>query len=253
VKQTWRWLVRHACLTALLIVLSPLAGAAQSPSGVIPWGVYDPEGEFRNDTEVSIEHLFLPWEDVDLTALLDADAYALARTRALLVTVEPWTWTRDERNTPEALLSGIRSGVYDANMRSICAVLNTLQSPISVRWAQEMDAVDGQFIWAQWTPADYIASYRRMIDVCRQEAPRVNVVWSPLANSAAPQYYPGDDYVDLVGLSVFGYQPWEELTLDRSRSYRDILDERYAIVSGFGKPVVMAELGYSGTADDIAP
>lgn len=230
----------------------PLATAADSPPGDVPWGVYDPDGQFSDDTEVTIEHLFLPWEDVDLTSLLDADLYALERNRAIVVTIEPWTWTRDERNTAEYLLNGIGAGLYDTNMRGICAVLATLQSPVSVRWGHEMDAVDGQFIWSEWKPEDYIASYRRMIDICREEAPEINVIWSPLANEAGPEYYPGEEYVDLVGLSIFGYQIWEELVIGRTRSYREILDERYALVAGFNKPIVVAEVGYTGTADYIA-
>lgn len=222
------------------------AAAESAPKGELPFGVYDPEGVFADDEEITIEHLFLPWEDVFLPSLVDADGYALERGRSILVTIEPWTWNRSERNTSGHLLNGITSGNYDKYMSSICAVLNLFQSNVTVRWAQEMEDRSGQFIWAAWEPEDYINAYRRMVDVCRAQAPEVNYMWSPLGYEGLEKYYPGDDYVDIVGLSVFGLQPWETEVLGGARSFAEILGPRYDRVVGFGKPIVVAELGYVG-------
>jgi endoglucanase len=238
-------LQKVALALGLSVPLALPGGAA--PPGNLPFGVYDPDGQFRDDQDIMIEHVFLPWEDVNLGSLLDADQYALARNRALLITIEPWTWTRSERNTAEFLRQGIKGGYYDANMRGVCSVIGTLQSPISVRWGHEMDYDEGQFIWAGWEPADYIEAYRRMIDICRDEAPTMNVVWSPLGLENATDYYPGDDYVDIVGMSIFGYEPWEVGILGGARTFEDWLTERYDRLKGFGKPILVAEVGYSGT------
>lgn len=237
--------MRKVSLTLGLCLPLALPGGA-APPGNLPFGVYDPDGQFQSDSEVVIEHVFLPWEDVNLATLLDADQYALSRQRALLVTVEPWTWTRSERNTAEFLREGIRAGYYDANMRGICSVIGTLQSPISLRWGHEMDYDEGQFIWAGWEAEDYIEAFRRMIDICREEAPNINVVWSPLGLENAAEYYPGDDYVDIVGLSIFGLEPWEVETQGGAKTFEGLLNERYARVAGFGKPILVAEVGYSG-------
>ncbi|MEZ5796798.1 MAG: glycosyl hydrolase [Paracoccaceae bacterium] len=214
----------------------------------MPFGAYDPEGYFTEDSELTIEHVFMPWEDVNLNTLLEADAYALERRRALMITIEPWTWTRDERNTAEFLQRGIEQGYYDANMRSICGVIGTLQSPVSIRWGHEMETSDGQFIWSNWKPETYITAYRRMIEVCRAEAPNANIVWSPIGLSNSPEYYPGDDYVDLIGLSVFGLEKWDVAKSGGPQSYDDVMTERYDMVKQFNKPVVVAEVGYSGSA-----
>lgn len=235
---------------ALLAFQAPPAFAA--PPGPLPFGAYDPAGDFSNDSELTIEHVFLPWEDVSLDSLYQADEYALQRKRALIITIEPWTWTRDERNTAEFLLNGITQGYYDSNMRGICEVIGNLQSPVSIRWGHEMETRDGQFIWSAWNPSNYIESYRRMVDICRNEAPKINVVWSPVGLSNAKDYYPGDDYVDLVGVSIFGYEAWEQAVIGRARSFSEVLTERYDNVKSLGKPVVVAELGYTGTADYVA-
>jgi endoglucanase len=223
-----------------------------APPGELPFGVYDPYGAFSDDPDVAIEHLFLPWQDVFLPSLLEADAYAAERGRSVLVTIEPWTWTRDERNRPEVLIAGIQDGTFDVNMATICDILDGFQSPVTIRWAHEMEERSGQFIWAGWEPDVYIGAFRRMVDVCRAEAPDIDVMWSPLGLEDFEVYYPGDDYVDVVGLSVFGLQPWEEQILGAERSFREILEPRYERALAFGKPIVVAELGYVGDAEYVA-
>jgi endoglucanase len=145
--------------------------ALAAPPGTLPFGVYDPGGDFIDDPDMTIEHVFLPWEDVSLESLVAADEYAQERNRVLLITVEPWTWTRDERNSPEFLRQGIQTGYCDANMRGICEVIDTLESPVTIRWGHEMEFSDGQFIWSGWNPDDYVAAFRRMIDICRDATP----------------------------------------------------------------------------------
>jgi beta-mannanase len=200
----------------------------------MPFGVYDPGGDFQDDPEVTIEHLFLPWEDIYLPSLADADAYAVARNRAVLVTLEPWTWTVSERTSAQALQLGIAEGAYDANVASICDVLGRFVSPVTLRWGHEMDDDNGQFLWAGWDPATYVSAFRRVIDTCRASAPNINVMWSPLGDDGMEQYYPGDTYVDLVGVSVFGLQAFDQLTYGRDRSFRDIF-WRCRLCGGLGE------------------
>lgn len=236
----------RAVLTALLAGGLQLSAALAAPPGTVPFGAYDPGGDFTDDPVPVIEHLFLPWEDVYLPSLNDADAYALERGRALLVTLEPWTWSRSERNTAQYLRAGIAEGTYDQNMRDICTVIGGLKSSVTLRWAHEMDDESGQFIWAGWQPKDYIDAFHRMIGICREVAPNVRVMWSPLGDEGMEVYYPGDDYVDIVGISVFGLQQWDQDKFGRDRSYNDVMEPRYRRAAAFGKPVVVAELGYSG-------
>ncbi|WP_424942074.1 glycoside hydrolase family 26 protein [Aliiroseovarius crassostreae] len=241
---------RSKTLSAVLLTVT-LATPVLADTKPPDYGVYDPLGDYTTSDLVKIEHLFLPWEDLFLESLIEADAYALERGRDVLVTIEPWTWTRDARNTPEALIRGINDGTYDDNMSSICGELNKFESKVTVRWAQEMDFSEGQFIWSGWEPETYIDAFKRVIDLCRAAAPEVAVMWSPLGDDGMEDFYPGDDYVDVVGVSVFGYQPWEERILGTSRTFHDIFAPRYENARQFGKPVVVAELGFSGVQEYV--
>ncbi|MBN9026010.1 glycoside hydrolase family 26 protein [Kaistia sp. MMO-174] len=214
-------------------------------------GAYDPHGDFATDTNSRIEHLFLPWEDVDLESLAVADAYALQRGRSLLISVEPWSWARDWRATPEDLLHGILTGRYDSNMAGVCSAAAKLKSPVTIRWAQEMDDKSGQFTWSAWKPEDYIKAYRHVVDVCRQHLPSAQYMWSPKGEEGLEAYYPGDNYVDTIGLSVFGYQPYDHLTMGRDVGFVERTRPGYDRVKGYGKPVVVAELGYAGKDDYV--
>lgn len=247
---TFPMLSRSASLAALMAAMATLPVHA-APPGDLPFGVYDPYGTFADDKDVQIEHLFLPWEDLFLASLPAADQYARDRDRDVLVTIEPWTWTRSARNSPDVLIRGISAGDYDGNMAAICDVLGNFESDVTVRWAQEMEDFSGQFIWAKWEPETYVAAYKRMMGLCKAQAPEIRMMWSPLGYDDLEEYYPGDDFVDVVGLSVFGLQDWEKQLLGREQSAADILAPRMERVRQFNKPVMVAEMGFSGDADYV--
>ena len=214
----------------------------------LTFGAYDPHGDFDQDANSKIEHLFLPWEDVDLSSLAFADSYARQRGRSLLITVEPWSWALDWRRSPEELYAGIMSGDYDANMAAICSAAAKLESDVTIRWGQEMDEPDGQFTWAYWEAPQYVEAYRRMVAVCRENFEAARFMWSPKGNEGLEAYYPGDEFVDVVGLSVFGLQAFDNHEVGRDRTFAELFAPGYRRVEVFDKPVVVAELGYEGDA-----
>jgi len=244
---------RRAFFTAAFVGLCTIAGTGVATAeDHVGFGAYDPHGGFATDRSLRIEHIFVPWDGVHLPSLLEAGAYAFERDRELLVTVEPWSWNGNSVLDPQALQAGILAGSYDGNMREICRVLGSLDKPVTVRWAHEMDGMNGHFPWSLWEPQAYIDSYRRMVGICRDVAPDTIFMWSPMGEEGLEDYYPGDDVVDLVGLSVFGLQGWERLVLGEERSYVEVLEPRYRRVEGFGLPVVVAELGYAGDPAYVA-
>ncbi|RUX00523.1 beta-mannosidase, partial [Mesorhizobium sp. M8A.F.Ca.ET.059.01.1.1] len=84
--------MKHSAANVIVVALAlggsaafPSAGSAgsapatdpvQTSSAASAFGSYDPYGDFTNDKTASIEELFLPWEDVDLSTLPLADTYA---------------------------------------------------------------------------------------------------------------------------------------------------------------------------------
>lgn len=233
----------------------PAAGNGGSPirdkrpvvhPNAVKFGAYDPHGDFASQETVSTEGLFLPWEDVDLSSLGAADAYALERKRDLLITVEPWSWDAGWRLTSDELRRKVLAGDYDANMRAIAKLIGGMKSKAILRWGQEMEDTSGRFSWSGWAPRDYITAYRRMMAISREEAPNVGRMWSPKGLANLAEYYPGDGEVDLVGLSVFGLEAYDKIAHGGPQSFADKLKPGYDRVQNYGKPVWVAELGYEG-------
>ncbi len=213
------------------------------------FGAYDPHGDFRDEKGDVTEHLFLPWEDVDLSNLGTADDYAYERGRKLLITIEPWSWDQNWNVSSNLLRQRILSGYYDANMQAICDALSGFKCPITIRWAQEMDNPYGRFTWSLWPPADYIKAFRRMHAIVKKTLPEAKMMWSPRGEKGLQAYYPGDKFVDIVGLSVFGYEPFDKIEYGAPRSFAESVKRGYELSAGFGKPIWVAELGYEGGKD----
>ena len=221
--------------------------------GEVKFGAYDPHGDFSTQKNLDTEGLFLPWEDVDLDTLRVADDYALKRGRKLLITIEPWSWNEDWRLTSDQLRAKVMAGEYDGNIKAISKIVATLKSPVIIRWGQEMEDKTGRFSWSNWPAKDYIAAYRRVADQFRKDRPDVQIMWSPKGEDGLDKYYPGDNYVDLVGLSVFGFQPFDQRAFGGPRTFAEALQPGYDRVKQFQKPVWVAELGYEGDAQYMQP
>lgn len=215
----------------------------------IEFGVYDPFGDFSVDEGIGIEHVFVPWEDADLASLAGADEYARVRGRSLLLTVEPWSWLNPL--TSEELLATVATPRFDTLVTSICVAINDLASPVTIRWAHEMESTNGRFPWAGWKPEDYRAAYRQFVQTCREHAPNVDFMWSPKGLDGLAAYYPGDDVVDKIGLSVFGLQDYDMDYFGRDQTFAEVLRPKYDLVQDFGKPIYVAELGYEGEIDYV--
>lgn len=74
--------------------------------------------------------------------------------------------------------------------------------PIFLRWASEMNGP-----WTNYSkdPEVYKEKFRLVAKIMREEAPNVAMVWTPFAEPQRliPLYYPGDEWVDWVGVNIY--------------------------------------------------
>ncbi len=94
------------------------------------------------------------------------------------------------------------SGSYDSRLTETFQYLNTMSFPVFVRIGGEMN------VWENAAkPADYIAAYRHIAQLARTYAPNAALVFAPNYSSAyrvdMDSFYPGDEYVDWVGTSLY--------------------------------------------------
>lgn len=126
------------------------------------------------------------------------------------------------------------NGEYDAVVKAFSAWAKTTDRPIYLRIGYEFDGVHNEL-----EPQGYVKAYRRIVDLMRAEGvDNVAFVWH---SYAAPTYrdyplsdwYPGDDYVDWVGISLFGHMYADELNAEG--------DTLFDFARSHRKPVMVAE------------
>ena len=162
-------------------------------------------------------------------------------------------------------LQRILEGAFDGDLRSWFRSARRFGSPLIVEYGTE---VNGD--WFCWNgsrnggggtggygdpgdpdgPERFRDAYRRIIRLSREEGAG-NIVWVFHVNSGdAPaeewnrleQYYPGPEWIDWIGVSVYGAQRPLEKAWPR---FRDLMDPLYARLSGIAPdvPVVVCEFG----------
>jgi cellulose synthase (UDP-forming) len=207
-------------------------------------GAYDPAGALVGVAPL-VQHWFV----------LQSDAPALAQALSAsarggtipLVTIEPFP----AHGGDTSVLEDIALGASDDELLALARVVADASPQVMlVRWAHEMDLYD-LYPWSAGDPAMYRTAHRHVVSLFRQQgATNVQWVWSPSGNRGAGVYYPGDDVVDFVGMTVLGDEQWDQNLVDQpARSFAQLMAEKYPEVAAHGKPMIIAELGVSGTPE----
>jgi len=99
-------------------------------------------------------------------------------------------------------------GLREEDMISIARQLGELNIPVFLRFASGMN-MEGTNQW-HGDPEKYVFWFRKAASVMREFAPNVAMVWNPFdivqpegVKASALAYYPGDAYVDWVGVNFY--------------------------------------------------
>ncbi len=138
----------------------------------------------------------------------------------------------------------IPSGQFDAYIDGFARQLQSLQAPVFLRFAHEFD--NPAYPWSQAgenQPEDFIEAWRYVYDrFMAQGAFNVIWVWNPYTHENAQEYFPGEAYVDWIGVTALNYG-----SLNRDGQWHPF-DEVYgyfdkAFENLPNLPVMLAEFG----------
>ena len=161
-----------------------------------------------------------------------------------VISWEPWDPKGDTKNQPAYALDTIIAGNHDGYIRSWARAIADMKIPVGIRFAHEMNGY-----WYPWdvhdngnSPEKYAAAWKHVVDIFRAEkATNAMWIWSPnvnryLADTSLAGIYPGDDYVDVVGMVGYGTRVGEVAT--------DTFGSTIAEIRGFTqKPLIITETG----------
>ncbi|MFJ2632848.1 glycoside hydrolase family 26 protein [Streptomyces sp. NPDC087422] len=113
---------------------------------------------------------------------------------------------------PKFRLGNIISGKFDAYITRTATAIADAKWPLVLRLAHEMNG--GWYPWSEAVngnkPGEYVQAWRHVHDLF-DKAGATNVIWTWSPNIIRPKpkvklqpYYPGDDYVDWIGMTGYG-------------------------------------------------
>jgi beta-mannanase len=213
----------------------------------VNFGVYDFNNTFEK-TPMAIEHEYVSWNTYASGTIETTLEKIASRNRWPLITVEPWV--NETITSSEAeLLVDVISGKYDQTITNICRELATFDKPLFLRWGHEMEQGIGRYPWATQNTQEYTDAYRHFVTTCKSVAQNVYYVWSPAGNNGADTYWPGGEYVDYVGLSLYELSAFDNDIYGKQQSFKELLIEKYDRVKKFNKPIMIAEFGVFGSSE----
>jgi beta-mannanase len=194
------------------------------------------------------------------------NAFNAAEARALWnqglmmhYTWEPWNTALSVSDPNQIHLQDIINGSWDSYIRARGAEFAAVGAPIMVRWGHEFNGN-----WYPWgivnnnsNPALYVSAYRHVHDlVVAAGATNVQWVWCfgngsvPVASFNDPaQSYPGDAYVDWVGIDGYnwGFGPSWDPSGNHWTTFESMFASAYATARAIAprRPVMIGEVGSS--------
>jgi hypothetical protein len=154
-----------------------------------------------------------------LNALTNNIADDLANNRTPIL-----TWQIHNYGATDYLIDNINAGQKDTYITQVAQKVKAIGKPIMIRYGHEMNGN-----WEPWSGctgntcksdagARYVAAWQHTVNIFRaQGATNAIWIWCPNGNDVPAgvihwtQYYPGDSYVDWVGIDQYVHKQTDQL------------------------------------------
>lgn len=245
-----------------------------SSAAPLTWGIFEPSAPEvltnLNTIEGRVEHPFtflIRYQTLEENAPIRGLGKAYEQGKYVELTLQtveagPASARPDERIQPNArIVYSILDGKYDDYFAEYAERLKTFGHPVLFRLNNEMN---GDWCWysAYYTAKDaevYKAAWRYIHNIFDQHGvDNVLWVWNPHDVSRPDfkwnhfmAYYPGDEYVDIIGLT--GYNTGTYFPGERWRTFSEIYHPMYNEYSNlFDKPFMITEFGSNSVGGNKA-
>jgi hypothetical protein len=222
----WFKVISLVIILAVPIAVAGIAPASASATPKIGFFFPDPVRPDEQLPDINDIHdfetligrqmdVFLWYESISENFYVDTFRPMAEEGRTIQLAWEPHDFGRDPLNQPDFRLRTITAGNHDAAIRRWARELKAFGYTVYFRPMCEMNGD-----WVTWggtvngnSPGDYIPAWRHLKTIFNQEgANNVKFVWAPnrdgdltSALNTFNTYYPGDAYVDYVGINGYNW------------------------------------------------
>lgn len=242
--------------------LEEIQPPVQKNTGGFYTGIYIPEIEksasFEKlsqtekalNTSFDIVSIYMAWGPESGAVFPDSLMKEITKRNAIpMLTWEPWTWPFPEYRNHEELccekkvLQYITKGYFDAYLSDYAKRIKAVDGPVMIRFAHEFD--NPAYPWSTAggnSPEDFIQSWRYVVNYFDSiGVGNVSWVWNPWEEDELEKYYPGDAYVDWIGVTNLNYgkAASNNTWYDSEDLYRPFSEK----LKKYNKPVMLSEFG----------
>lgn len=170
--------------------------------------------EKKNKMSFDIVSLYTAWGDLDENPFPKKIIQDIYNKKSIpMITWEPWASNFKVSDTIEVLkkekkiFKHISEGYFDTYIKAYALELKNNNRPIFLRFAHEFD--NPAYPWSnsgENTPAEFIEAWRHVFNIFKEvKANNVVWVWNPWKPTHMHAYFPGEDYIDWIGVTALNY------------------------------------------------
>ncbi|MBA4744878.1 MAG: glycosyltransferase [Muricauda sp.] len=207
--------------------------------------------EKNSDIKFDMVSYYIAWGDSVQQGISSNDIAILKeRGASIMITWEPWlnampaTDSLDRTTAQNKGLASIGDGSFDSYIKQFATQVRALDIPVFLRFAHEFD--NPAYPWYsddKYADREFVSAWKYVHDIFESlYVDNVKWVWNPWKPEDFENFYPGDSYVDYMGVDLLNYGSFnsdgiwynfEELYLPYQSAFKKIAK----------KPVLLSEFG----------
>lgn len=158
--------------------------------------IFDRSGKFSNYPADSLQHICVTLDKSANSDTLQKLEAELNRLHDVMITVKM------QSGPNELVLKEVANGEFDEILKLFCEVTARHPNKILVRWNPEMEVPVQLYAWQYQSPDDYIEAFKHFSRICKKRSQNVSIVWGPVGYPGTEEYWPGNETVDFVSISL---------------------------------------------------
>lgn len=233
-------------------------------------GIYMPVSDRQNSidainnvsktlaTHFDIVSIYQQWGPQSINQFPAGLLYKIRKAGSIpMITWEPYSHSFPEFKNDKGLsadwrvFEAILKGRFDNYLTAYAAKIKDYGEPVMIRFAHEMD--NPSYPWSFYgggnTPEEFIHAHQYVVKFFnKMGATNVTWVWNPWEEDNLEKYYPGDDFVDWIGVTNLNYG----LANSNGKwvSFEDLYKPFHDLIVKYKKPVMLSEFGSTNFGGD---